>query len=369
MNRRAFGGVLELSNSGVTTSKSWLRTWDSERYDEEGEQWVVTPCGHWYSLKSNTDTTMKATITFTGGDRLTGRPVCSRCPIFQQEGRPCPEMKAVARWIGRQRGVVDERLAAACLLAWTSPAYRVDALKRELDALPAFTPVLWSDIDAVDGEVLFPAEAPARRQNSSSRPSRYARSGRIKSGGEDEQRDAQRRAAAAAAQAKAAAKSAAKAAEAAREETATRAARLAADAEVVGLAEQVPRAQRRCTKCRQLGHNRNSRACPMAIAPPTNELVPNAPPTNELVPNAPPTNAPPTNELVPNAQPMNELVTDEVTDEDALSALQSLAGDRETAAPPQLKRAPPKAKRAKTTTTPTTMPTRRRPFAAGDEDE
>jgi hypothetical protein len=96
----------------------------------------------------------------------------------------------------------------------------------------------------------------------------------------------------------------------------------------------------------------------------TNELVPNAPPTNELVPNAPPTN-----ELVPNAQPMNELVTDEVTDEDALSALQSFAGDRETAAPPQPKRAPPKAKRAKTTTTPTTMPTHRRPFAAGDEDE
>ncbi len=45
---------------------------------------------------------------------------------------------------------------------------------------------------------------------------------------------------------------------------------------------------------------------------------------------------------------MNELVTDEVTDEDALSALQSFAGDRETAAPPQPKRAPPKAKRAKT---------------------
>jgi hypothetical protein len=80
-------------------------------------------------------------------------------------------------------GVVDERLTAARLLAWTSPAYRVDALKRELDALPALTPVLWSDIDAVDEEVLFPAEAPARRQNSSSRPSRYARSGRIKSRG------------------------------------------------------------------------------------------------------------------------------------------------------------------------------------------
>ncbi len=125
--------------------------------------------------------------------------------------------------------------------------------------LPAFTPVLWSDIDAVDGEELFPAEAPARRRNSSaSRPSRYASSGRIKSGGEDEQREAQRhaavdaadeqreaqrRAAAAAAQAKAAAKSAAKGAEAAREETATRAARLAADAEVVGLEEQVPRMQ------------------------------------------------------------------------------------------------------------------------------
>ena len=202
--------------------------------------------------------------------------------------------------------------------------------------------------------MLFPAEAPARRQNSSSRPSRYARSGRIKSGGEDEQRDAQRRAAAAAAQAKAAAKSAAKAAEAAREETATRAARLAADAEVVGLAEQVPRTQRRCTKCRQPGHKKNSPACPMAIAPPTNELVPNAPHTNELV---------------PNAQPMNELVTDEVTDEDALSALQSFPGDRETAAPPQPKRAPPKAKRARTTTTPTTMPTHRRPFAADDEDE
>ncbi len=46
---------------------------------------------------------------------------------------------------------------------------------------------------------------------------------------------------------------------------------------------------------------------------------------------------------------MNELVTDEVTDE-----------DRETAAPPQPKRAAPKAKRARTTTTvttPTTMPT------------
>jgi hypothetical protein len=69
------------------------------------------------------------------------------------------------------------------------------------------------------------------------------------------------------------------------------------------------------------------RACPMAIAPPTNELVPNAPPTNELV---------------PNAQPMNELVTVEVTDEDALSALQSFAGDWETAAPPKPKRAPPK---------------------------
>ncbi len=178
--------------------------------------------------------------------------------------------------------------------------------------------MLWSDIDAVDEEVLFPAEAPARRQNSSSRPSRYARSGRIKSGGEDELRDAQRRAAAAAAQAKAAAKSAAKAAEAAREETAIRAARLAADAEVVGLAEQVPRTQRRCTKCRQPGHNKNSPACPMAIAPPTNELVPNAPPTNELV---------------PNAQPMNELVADEVTDEDALSALQSFAGDREPPRP------------------------------------
>jgi hypothetical protein len=256
--------------------------------------------------------------------------------------------------MGRMHGVVDERLTAARLLAWTSPAYRVDALKRELDALPAFTPVLWSDIDAVDGEVLFPAETPARRQNSSSRPSRYARSGRIKSGGEDEQRDAQRRAAAAAAQAKAAAKSAAKAAEAAREETATRAARLAAHAEVVGLAEQVPRTQRRCTKCRQPGHKKNSPACPMAIAPPTNELVPNAPHTNELV---------------PNAQPMNELVTDEVTDEDALSALQSFPGDRETAAPPQPKRAPPKAKRARTTTTPTTMPTHRRPFAADDEDE
>jgi hypothetical protein len=37
--------------------------------------------------------------------------------------------------------------------------YRVDALKRELDELPAFTPVLLSDIDAVDGEVLFLAEA------------------------------------------------------------------------------------------------------------------------------------------------------------------------------------------------------------------
>ena len=107
MNRRAFGGVLELFNSGVTTSKCWLRTWDSERYDEEGEQWVVTPCGHWYSLKSNTDTTMKATITFTGGDKLTGRPVCSRCPIFQQEGRPCPEMKAAARWMGRMHGVAS----------------------------------------------------------------------------------------------------------------------------------------------------------------------------------------------------------------------------------------------------------------------
>jgi hypothetical protein len=92
----------------------------------------------------------------------------------------------------------------------------------------------------------------------------------------------------------------------------------------------------------------------MAIAPPTNELV---------------TNAPPTNELVPNAQPVNELVTDEVTDEDALSALQSFASDRETAAPPQPKRALPKAKRAKTTTMPTTMPTHRRPFAADDEDE
>ena len=390
MNRRAFGGVLKLFNSGVTTSKCWLRTWDSERYDEEGEQWVVTPCGHWYSLKSNTDTTMKATITFTGGDRLTGRPVCSRCPIFQQEGRPCPEMKAVARFMGRVHGVVEERLTAARLLAWTSPAYQVHALKRELDALPAFTPVLWSDIDAVDGEVLFPAEAPARRQNSSaSRPSRYASSGRIKSGGEDEQREAQlhaaaaaadeqreaeRRAAAAAAQAKAAAKSAAKGAEAAREETATIAARRAADSEVAGLAEQVPRTQRRCTKCRRPGHKRNSPACPLAIAPPTNELVPNAPPTNELFPNALPTNelvpnAPPKNELVPNAPPMNELMTDEVTDEDALSALQSFAGDRETAAPPQPTRAPPKAKRVKTTTTPSTMPTHRRPFAADDEDE
>jgi hypothetical protein len=49
----------------------------------------------------------------------------------------------------------------------------------------------------------------------------------------------------------------------------------------------------------------------MAIAPPTNELVPDVPHTNELV---------------PNAQPMNELVTDEVTDE-----------DRETAAPPPAK--------------------------------
>ena len=350
MNRRAFGGVLKLFNSGVTTSKCWLRTWDSERYDEEGEQWVVTPCGHWYSLKSNTDTTMKATITFTGGDKLTGRPVCSRCPIFQQEGRPCPEMRAVARWMGRMHGVVDERLTAARLQAWTSPAYRVDALKRELDALPAFTPVLWSDIDAVDGEVLFPAETPARRQNSSSRPSRHARSGRIKSGGEDEQRDAQRRAASVKA---ASVKAATKAAEAAREETATRAARLVAHAEGVGLAEQVTRTQRRCSKCRQPGHNKNSPTCPMAIAPPTSSFP----------------NAPHTNELVPNAQPMNELVTDEVTDEDALSALQSFAGDRETAAPPQPKRAPPKAKRVKTTTTPTTMPTHRRPFAADDEDE
>jgi hypothetical protein len=137
-----------------------------------------------------------------------------------------PRDEAVARWMGRAYGVVDEKLADARLLAWTSPAYRVDALKRELDALPAFTPLLWSDIDAVDGEALFPAEAPARRQNSSSHPSRFARSGRIKSGGEDEQRDAQRlaaaatadekrkaqrRAAAAAAQAKAAAKSVAKA--------------------------------------------------------------------------------------------------------------------------------------------------------------
>ncbi len=93
----------------------------------------------------------------------------------------------------------------------------------------------------------------------------------------------------------------------------------------------------------------------MAIAPPTSSFP----------------NAPHTNELVPNAQPMNEPVTDEVTDEDALSALQSFPGDRETAASTQPKRAPPKAKRARTTTTttPTTMPTHRRPFAADDEDE
>jgi hypothetical protein len=119
-NRRAFGGVLELFKSGATTSKCWLRTWDSERYDEEGEQWVVTPYGHWYSLKSSTDTTIKATITFTGGDKLNGRPVCSRCPIFQQEGRPCPEMKAVARCIGRASGVVDEKVTAAHLLGTPS---------------------------------------------------------------------------------------------------------------------------------------------------------------------------------------------------------------------------------------------------------
>ncbi len=37
--------------------------------------------------------------------------------------------------------------------------------------------------------------------------------------------------------------------------------------------------------------------------------------------------APPTNEVVPNAQPVNELETDEVSYEDALSALQSFAGD------------------------------------------
>ena len=95
----------------------------------------------------------------------------------------------------------------------------------------------------------------------------------------------------------------------------------------------------------------------MAIAPPTSSFP----------------NAPHTNELVPNAQPMNELVTDEVTDEDALSALENLAGDRETAASTHPTRAPPnKAKRARTTTPttmPTTMPTLRRPFAADDEDE
>ena len=74
------------------------------------------------------------------------------------------DQKTIARCIGRASGVVDDKVTAARVLAWTSPAYRVDALKREHDALPAFTPVLWSDIDAVDGEVLFPAEAPARRQ-------------------------------------------------------------------------------------------------------------------------------------------------------------------------------------------------------------
>jgi hypothetical protein len=100
-------------------------------------------------------------------------------------------MKAVARHLGRADGVVDDdKVTAARLVAWTSPAYRVDALKREHDAQPALTPVLWSDIDTADGEVLFPAEAPARRQNSSaSCPSRYAaacgsaRSGRAARGG------------------------------------------------------------------------------------------------------------------------------------------------------------------------------------------
>jgi hypothetical protein len=86
-NRRAFGGVLELFNSGATTSKCWLRTWDSERYDEEGEQWVVTPYGHWYSLKSSTDTAIEATITFTGGNNLNGRPVCAALSFSKRAGR------------------------------------------------------------------------------------------------------------------------------------------------------------------------------------------------------------------------------------------------------------------------------------------
>jgi hypothetical protein len=92
-NRRAFGGVLELFNSGATTSKCWLRTWDSERYDEEGERWVVTPYGHWYSLKSSTDTTMKATITFTGGGKLDGHTLCAAAaPSSGKRAGRCPEM-------------------------------------------------------------------------------------------------------------------------------------------------------------------------------------------------------------------------------------------------------------------------------------
>jgi hypothetical protein len=53
--------------SGATTSKCWLRTWDSEGDDEHGQRWVVAPQWQWYSLKSNIDTTMTATITLTGG--------------------------------------------------------------------------------------------------------------------------------------------------------------------------------------------------------------------------------------------------------------------------------------------------------------
>jgi hypothetical protein len=52
---------------------------------------------------------MKATITFTGGDKLDGHHVCSRCPIFRQEGRRAPDELSVLQNCAARLGLARVR--------------------------------------------------------------------------------------------------------------------------------------------------------------------------------------------------------------------------------------------------------------------